>query len=92
MAQSLASTMCTFSASAKEEQVMNRTYYQYIEITDFGPYITKLILCLPCEVRAQDLRKEQFCVYTQILDMEGRQVELPENFLLRDRFVQSRGG
>jgi hypothetical protein len=37
---------------------MNRTYYQYIEITDFGPYITKLILCLPCEVRAQDLRKE----------------------------------
>ena len=23
--------------------------------------------------------------------MEGRQVELPENFLLRDRFVQSRG-
>lgn len=70
---------------------MNRTYYQYIEITDFGPYITKLILCLPCEVRAQDLRKEQFCVYTQVLDMEGRQVELPENFLLRDRFVQSRG-
>ena len=30
-------------------------------------------------------------MYTQVLDMEGRQVELPENFLLRDRFVQSRG-
>lgn len=71
---------------------MNRSYYQFIEITDFGPYITKLILCFPCEVRAKELRKEEFSVYTQVLDLEGRQVELPENFLIRNRFVQSRGG
>lgn len=33
---------------------MNRSYYPFIAITDFGPYITKLILCLPCGVRAED--------------------------------------
>ena len=31
----------------KGKETAMRSYYQFIEITDFGPYVTKLILAFP---------------------------------------------
>lgn len=67
------------------------TYYQHIEITDFGPYITKLILCMPETIKEGAVNKDTFSVYTEIHSMDGKQIELPENFIVRDKFVPARG-
>lgn len=70
---------------------MGRTYYQWIETTDYGPYITKVILAMPKEVHAEEVTKDHFSVYTEMLDKEGNVVELPVSFIQRDQFVPSRG-
>lgn len=67
------------------------SYYQYIEITDFGPYITKLILALQDTVQETNIAANSFCVYTEVRDWEGNQVMVPENFLARGKFVPSKG-
>ena len=70
---------------------MANLYYQYIEVTDFGPYVTKLILAMPREVAASELDVGLFNVYVTILDPAGKQVELPKSFIQRDEFIPSRG-
>ncbi len=70
---------------------MANLYYQVIDITDFGPYVTKLVLCMPREVRQEELGPEAFSVYVEIKDKKGKMVELPKSFIERDTFVPSCG-
>ena len=62
-----------------------------IRVTDFGPYVTKLVLGMPREVTAEELKPELFSVYVTIRKKDGDQVELPKSFIQRDEFVPSRG-
>lgn len=70
---------------------MGHLYYQVIEVTDFGPYVTKLVLAMPREVEAEELSPELFSVHAVIRQKNGDQVELPKSFIQRDEFVPSRG-
>ncbi len=70
---------------------MGRLYYQVVRVTDFGPYITKLVLAMPRDVKAAELNKDQFSVYVTIRDKKGDVVEMPKSFIERDEFVESKG-
>ena len=70
---------------------MGGLYYQVIDVTDFGPYITKLVLAMPREMKAGELSKDQFSVYVTIRDKKGDIVQLPKSFIERDEFVDSKG-
>lgn len=70
---------------------MGQPYYQVIDVTDFGPYVTKLVLGMPREVSPDELKPEFFSVYVSIRDQTGKQVELPESFIERNKLIQSRG-
>ena len=47
---------------------MPGTYRTITEITDYGPYITKLILPMPAAVRSQDIAADTFRVYVERKD------------------------
>ena len=66
-------------------------YYQRIEVTDFGPYVTKVILCMSEEVTAEGIPADAFDVYVRVLDKAGTQVKLPKSFIERSEFVPSEG-
>ncbi len=70
---------------------MANLYYQVIQVTDFGPYVTRLVLGMPREVAAEELDPALFSVYVRMLQKNGEQVELPLSFIQRDQFVPSRG-
>ncbi len=70
---------------------MGNIYYQHIEITDFGPYITKLTLAMPRPVKESELPENAFNVYVEILGKNGRQIMVPKDFLHRDEFLPSKG-
>ncbi len=70
---------------------MGNLYYQVVDVTDFGPYVTKLVLGMPREVSGEELKPELFSVYVEVKDRSGRMVELPKSFIQRDQFVPSRG-
>ena len=70
---------------------MANIYYQIVEVTDFGPYVTKLVLAMPREVAAEELKAENFSVYVDIRRKDGEQVMLPKSFIQRDEFVPSKG-
>lgn len=65
-------------------------YYQNIEITDFGPYITKLVIPMPRTVSAAEITPEQWNVYVEIFDKKGYPVLLPKDFLHRNELYPSR--
>lgn len=70
---------------------MSRQYYQMIAVTDYGPYVTKLILALPEAVSGEDLSADAFSVHVTIRDWQGEVVKLPKSFIERDVFVPSQG-
>lgn len=70
---------------------MGNLYYQVIDVTDFGPYVTKLVLGVPRDVAAEEIRPEMFSVFVDVKDKSGSTVELPKNFIQRDQFMPSRG-
>ncbi|MBR2823174.1 MAG: prolyl oligopeptidase family serine peptidase [Clostridia bacterium] len=70
---------------------MANLYYQIVDVTDFGPYVTKLVLAMPREVAAAELKPEHFSVYVDIRKKNGDQVMLPKSFIQRDEFVPSMG-
>jgi predicted esterase len=47
---------------------MNRTYKTVTEVTDYGPFITKIILPLPESVSSEALSEETFNVYVERRD------------------------
>ena len=70
---------------------MGQLYYQIIDVTDFGPYVTKLVLGMPQEVHAEDLSPDLFSVFVEVRKKSGETVELPKSFIERDKLVPSRG-
>ena len=52
---------------------MANLYYQVIDVTDFGPYVTKLVLGMPGEIVKADLKPEEiwFCGDTYDMDIKG---------------------
>ena len=70
---------------------MGNLYYEVVDVTDFGPYVTKLVLGMPREVSAEELKPELFSVFVEVKDRSGRVVELLKSFIQRDQFVPSRG-
>ena len=70
---------------------MSNIYYQYIDVTDFGPYVTKVILGMPRAVKAEEISPEAFSVYVETLDKAGRLVRLPKDFIHRDELIPSCG-
>ena len=67
------------------------SYYQIIDVTDFGPYVTKLILAIPRTVKADEICEKQFSVFVEIVDKKGRPVLMPKDFIHRDVLFPSRG-
>lgn len=56
---------------------MNKLYYQKIEVTDCGPYVTKLVLSINQEIQSKDLDIKQFSVYVRIYDKSGNLIKKP---------------
>lgn len=55
-------------------------YKTFTTVTDFGPYVTKLVLALPCEVRAADVCPEFFNVYVERKDAVTGDIIMARNF------------
>jgi predicted esterase len=47
------------------EVEMNKTYRTLVEITDFGPFVSKIILPVASEVKKGEISKEHFMVYVE---------------------------
>ena len=59
-------------------------YFTNVRITDFGPYVTKIILPMPVKP-AEEPEKDSFCVYVERRDQQGKIMQLPKNWLERDK-------
>ncbi len=59
------------SAYRLKENVAASSYRTYTRLTDWGPYVTKLILSLPCEVGENDVDENTFNVYVERRDKDG---------------------
>lgn len=70
---------------------MSRGYYTFTRITDYGPYVTKLILPLPEEVSAPSVSPEMFSVFVERMDDRGEILLLPKSWMARDDREPSRG-
>jgi len=70
---------------------MSRVYYKITEITDFGPFTTKLVLPVDAEVRAEAVRPECFNVYVERKDDTGKILKLPKSWSELDKLVESKG-
>lgn len=68
---------------------MSKGYYSFTRITDFGPYVTKLILPVPAPVEAVD--PETFSVYVQRMDEKGELLLLPKSWMALDDKEPSHG-
>ncbi|MBQ9010402.1 MAG: prolyl oligopeptidase family serine peptidase, partial [Clostridia bacterium] len=56
---------------------MSYPYYQIIEVTDAGPYVTRLVLCMPCPVDADGPDPAAFSVCVEIREKDGTLIHLP---------------
>ncbi|MCR5102445.1 MAG: prolyl oligopeptidase family serine peptidase [Butyrivibrio sp.] len=70
---------------------MGNMYYQVIDVTDFGPYITKVILAMPRVMDKAELSKDLFNVYVTVKDRFGDVAKVPKSFAERDILVPSEG-
>ncbi len=70
---------------------MSRGYYTVTRITDYGPYITKLILPVPGEVDQANLEPESFSVYVERMDEKGETLLLPKSWMALDDKEPSQG-
>ncbi|MEY8311930.1 prolyl oligopeptidase family serine peptidase [Oscillospiraceae bacterium 42-9] len=68
---------------------MSRGYYTISHITDYGPYVTKIILPLPAKVQA--VAADAFTVYVQRLDPKGEPLLLPKSWMALDDKELSQG-
>ncbi|MCI2049364.1 MAG: prolyl oligopeptidase family serine peptidase [Lachnospiraceae bacterium] len=69
---------------------MGRGYFTKVRVTDFGPYVTKIILPLP-EKMKKDPDKDSFSVYVERRDSHGEIMQLPKNWLEQDKREPSAG-
>ena len=55
---------------------MGQGYYTITRITDYGPYVTKIILPVPQTVKEGQVKPEQFSVYVERMDEKGEILSL----------------
>ena len=60
---------------------MGRNYYTIAEVTDYGPFITNIILPMPSVVKADAVCKNCFSVYVERKDRKGNVLELPKSWM-----------
>lgn len=70
---------------------MGRNYYTITEITDFGPFVTKLVLPVNANVMADAVKPECFSVYVERKDHRGEILVLPKSWMERDVTLPSKG-
>lgn len=70
---------------------MARGYYTITQITDFGPYITKLVLPMPSADAAKAVTASTFSVFVERTDDKGETLMLPKSWMARDVKEPSRG-
>ena len=70
---------------------MSKGYYTLTRITDYGPYVVKLILPVGGKVRARDVSAKKFSVYVERMDEKGNVLMLPKSWMARDDREPSRG-
>ena len=67
------------------------SYKTFTEVTDNGPYITKLILESPVSVRAEQVDRETFSVYVERVDPHTGKVFLAARVWLGPKIYPSKG-
>ena len=70
---------------------MSRGYYTITRITDYGPYVTKIVLPFPAEVTAAEVSAEQFSVSVDRMDDRGETLLLPKSWMALDDKEPSQG-
>lgn len=70
---------------------MGLGYYTKVRVTDFGPYVTKLVLPFPGKVNTTDLSKEMWSVFVERRGDMGEVLMLPRNWISRDIKEPARG-
>ncbi|GHU83721.1 hypothetical protein FACS1894196_4020 [Clostridia bacterium] len=63
---------------------MGNGYYAIMRVTDYGPYITKLVLPVDGTVKSAQVSTKQFCVYSERLDDNGKVLNLPRSWMAPD--------
>ncbi len=63
---------------------MAHGYYSLSRVTDFGPYVTKLILPVVQTVKEGAVSPESFSVYVERLDEKGETLLLPKTWMALD--------
>ncbi|WP_130836261.1 prolyl oligopeptidase family serine peptidase [Lachnoclostridium sp. Marseille-P6806] len=69
---------------------MARGYFADVRVTDFGPYVTKLVLPMENKL-TQEPEKDGFSVYVERRNRRGEIMQLPLNWLERDKKEPSVG-
>lgn len=70
---------------------MGKGYYTLTKITDYGPYVTKLILPFPETVEYAQLSPRKFSVFVERMDERGDTLLLPKSWMALDDREPSRG-
>lgn len=70
---------------------MSKGYYTLTRITDYGPYVVKLILPVGGNVKARDVSAEKFSVYVERMDEKGNVLLLPKSWMALDDKEPSQG-
>ena len=63
---------------------MSKGYYTITRITDYGPYVTKVILPVSGKVKASAVSQEKFSVYVERMDDKGEMLLLPKSWMAQD--------
>lgn len=70
---------------------MGRSYFTMTEITDLGPFITKLILPMTASVKAAAVKPKCFSVHVERKNKKGEILMLPKSWFDRDVTEPSKG-
>lgn len=70
---------------------MGNRYFTITEITDLGPYITKIVLPMAASVKAEAVRPECFNVHVERKDKQGKLLMLPKSWSEREAKEPSKG-
>ncbi|MFD2330462.1 prolyl oligopeptidase family serine peptidase [Cohnella sp. GCM10020058] len=70
---------------------MGSIYYTITEITDYGPFITKLVLPMRTVVKAEAVKPACFSVYVERKDKQGEVLLLPKSWTEPELKIPSKG-
>ncbi|WP_123041136.1 prolyl oligopeptidase family serine peptidase [Cohnella candidum] len=70
---------------------MGKIYYTMTEITDYGPFITKLVLPMGANVKAESVKPACFHVYVERKDKKGEILMLPRSWTDLEHKEPSKG-